>query len=164
MKKILKIYKVLLNTIVYTLIIFLTIYLLIVGYHKMIKKTNLVSINDYYIFQIVSGSMEDDYHIGDVIVAKEQDEYKIGDVITYEYEGSYITHRVHEVKDNMIITKGDANVSLDDAINKNDIIGKVIFKLTLLGFLIKHKFFIIFVIIMLYLIEYVLEKLIKKEK
>ena len=164
MKKLLKIYKVLLNTIVYTLIIFLTIYLLIVGYHKMIKKTNLVSINDYYIFQIVSGSMENDYHIGDVIVAKEQDEYKIGDVITYEYEGSYITHRVHEVKDNMIITKGDANVSLDDVINKKDIIGKVIFKLTLLGFLIKHKFFIIFVIIMLYLIEYVLEKLIKKEK
>lgn len=163
MKRLLKLFRVLINIVVYTLIIFLVIYLLIVGYHKFIKKTNLVSINDYYIFQIVSGSMEDDYHIGDVIVAKKQDNYKIGDVITYEHEGNYITHRVYDLTENTLITKGDANVSLDDAIEKEKVIGKVICKLTILGLLIKHKFFIIFVVIMLYLIDNVIEKIIKKE-
>ena len=164
MKTLLKIFRIIINIIVYTLIIFLAVYLLIVGYHKLIKKTNLVSFNNYYIFQIVSGSMETDYHRGDIIVAKEQSNYKVGDVITYEYKGSYITHRVHDIKDEKIITKGDANVSLDDEINKEDILGKVICKLTILGLLIKHKFFIIFVAIMLYLIDNVIEKLIKEKK
>ena len=118
MKKILKIFKILINIIIYFFIAVLAIYLLIVGYQKYIKKSNLIKINDYYLFQIASGSMEKNYHIGDCIVAKKQDDYKVGDVITYELDGFYITHRVHKIENDKIITKGDANKTLDDAINK----------------------------------------------
>ena len=162
MKKILKIFKILINIIIYFFIAVLAIYLLIVGYQKYIKKSNLIKINDYYLFQIASGSMEKNYHIGDCIVAKKQDDYKVGDVITYELDGFYITHRVHKIENDKIITKGDANKTLDDAINKKDIVGKVLFKLTILSFLIKYKYLIILVIIMLYILDNIIEKILKK--
>lgn len=163
MKKILKITKVIIDIVIYFIIAILALYVLLIGYHKFVKKSNLISIGDYYIFQIVSGSMESNYHVGDCIVAKKTDEYKVGDVITYEVDNNYITHRIYAVTGDSVITKGDANITVDDAVKKDDIVGKVLFKLTVLTFIIKYKFVIIGIIIMLYLLQQIIDKLKKEE-
>lgn len=152
MSKVLNIIKVLINIFIYSIIIVLTSFILLVGYQKIVKKSNLIKIKDYYIFQIASGSMEDDYHIGDVIVAKKKDNYKIGDVITYESDNYYITHRIYKINDDKIITKGDVNKTLDDQIDKSMVVGKVIKKLSILTFIINHKFLIILIILIIYIV------------
>ena len=49
---------------------------------------------------------------------------------------AYIETKSNKLSDNKIITKGDMNNMEDIPIVKNNIIGKVIFKTSLLGFII----------------------------
>ena len=68
---------------------------------------------------------------------------------------SYIAHRVIEVFDDGIITKGDANDTEDKKISKDDVVGPVIKVIKGLGnfltFLAKYKY-LFFVIIVLVII------------
>ena len=88
----------------------------------------------YYALAIASGSMSPKIKKGDiVIVEKVNSNYKKikkQDVIVYEYNGSIIVHRVHQIlKTNgeyYFYTKGDANSSIDNyAIDESMIIGVV---------------------------------------
>jgi len=158
MKLLKNLFKVIFNIITYFLIILLTLYLCLVVYQKVFQKSELLSFHNYYIFQIASSSMETDLHIGDYIVVEKTDDYKIGDVITFQVDGTYITHRIHEMNHDEIITKGDANDSLDDSIDKEDILGKVLFKATILSYVIKYKFIIIAFIISWFILDAVLKK------
>ena len=73
--------------------------------------------------------------INDVIIIKNNDDYKINDIITYQNDNEYVTHRIISINDNEIITKGDANNTQDEPITKDQIVGKLIYKIHTLGFI-----------------------------
>lgn len=155
MRKLKKFVKVFFDFIVYFLICILLLYLGLFIYQKLFNKSDLLTINDYYIFQIASSSMETDLHIGDYIVVLETDHYEVGDIITFKEDGVYITHRINKINGDNVITKGDANETLDDSISKEKVLGKVLFKLTILSFVIKYKYLIIAIILASFILEYV---------
>lgn len=98
------------------------------------------------ILTVESGSMEPSLSRGSLILINREDTYLINDIVTYKDElddGTQvlITHRIIESEstdnDVMYITKGDANDTKDlDPINSDMIIGKVIFFIPLLGFIV----------------------------
>lgn len=148
-----KILKIIFDIVIYFLIAVISLYLCLVIYQKVFMKSELLSINNYYIFQIASSSMETDLHVGDYILVLKTDDYKVGDIITYEENGVYITHRIHDIDGDNIIAKGDANDSLDDSISKSKVLGKVLFKLYVLTFVFKFKYIIIAIILSSFILE-----------
>lgn len=101
---------------------------------KILKK-DLTTINGYGILDVISGSMEPTIKVGDLIVINTKDQnINVGDVVTfYDVDMAFVTHRVVSINDDMMITKGDANDSLDDPIPLNNIVGKYVFKINGLG-------------------------------
>ena len=104
------------------------------------------------LYTIVSPSMEPFIKVYDVIIdrkIKENEELKIGDVITFysstlDTNGYTITHRIYDIKNvdgkTYYITKGDNNQSVDvGSITRENIVGKVVYKVTGLG---KIQFFL----------------------
>jgi signal peptidase I len=80
----------------------------------------------YTLFEIESGSMSPTINVNDMILVKLTDEIKKDDIITYKSDSSFITHRVIEVGETKLITKGDYNNSEDKIVAKTDVIGKVV--------------------------------------
>ncbi|MDY0142728.1 MAG: signal peptidase I [Bacteroidales bacterium] len=68
------------------------------------------------------------------------------DIIAIETGGIPVMHRIVEIKDGKITTKGDANESLDAPITYDKVIGKVIFSIPLIGFFVSSKY-VLFVLI-----------------
>ena len=79
--------------------------------------------------------MEPNIKVGETILIKNENKYKKGDIITYKYKNTYVTHRVVKIDKDSIITKGDANNTVDEAIKKSDVIGKMVTKLRVLSFI-----------------------------
>ncbi|MEM4572576.1 MAG: signal peptidase I [Zestosphaera sp.] len=76
---------------------------------------------------VVEGkSMEPLLWTGDVVVVYKSSEIRVGDVVIYESRGSYIIHRVIEVRSNCYRIKGDNNPIPDGCIPKELIAGKVL--------------------------------------
>jgi len=132
-----------------------------------------------FFLTVLSGSMQPDINAGDVVIVKSADPYeiKINDIITYKQinsdkQNQYVTHRVINisVKNNSFFykTKGDANDYPDlYQVNENDIIGKKIFTIPQLGFLINfiHQpigFFIFLIIPGFLIIGNEVKKIIKE--
>ena len=69
--------------------------------------------------------MEPYLKINDYILVQTKKEYKVNDVITYKIDDEYVTHRIVEINEDRITTKGDANNTEDESITYNNIIGKV---------------------------------------
>ena len=66
-----------------------------------------------------------------------KDKYLVNDVITYHAkDNTYVTHRIVDINQDTIITKGDANNTSDEPINEKDIIGKIVMKFSILGFIL----------------------------
>lgn len=109
---------------------------------------NKVSIGDYRMFTIVSGSMKPEYDIYDVVIVKKEkaEDIKVGDDVSYlGKEGTFndkiVTHRVIKVDNKNgeynYTTKGTANDVADPEISYNQIYGVVAYKPGLLSFLSK---------------------------
>jgi len=97
---------------------------------------NHTSIFGFRMYKVMTGSMEPNIHTSDTILIKKSGNYKKGDIVTYKDNNDYVTHRIVSVNEDNIITKGDANNTEDSPIKEKDIIGKVIFKMTMLSFLV----------------------------
>lgn len=100
---------------------------------------NEISLGDWSFFIVLSGSMEKEINIGDIVLVKkiEPRNLKEGDIISFEQKGETITHRIVEIQDKEIYTKGDNNNSLDiEPVNFNSVKGKVEYKIPKLGILI----------------------------
>ncbi len=110
-------------------IILLIIFIIVAYCYAQLKVFNYDYINfcGYTIFQVITGSMEDTIKIKDIVIVKLTNEVEENDIITYKYKDDFVTHRVIEINEKEIITKGDANTSKDDPITQNDIVGKVVF-------------------------------------
>ena len=150
--------KKIINIFTYLLVIILIICICDIFYNKFIRKNKLPLLFNYYIFNVVSGSMEDELHVGDYILIKKSNKYVVGDIVTYKKDNYYITHRIVSINGNKVITKGDANNTNDKEINIKDIIGKYVYKCMFIGFLIEYKFFIIGLLLIFYIIYLLIKK------
>lgn len=106
---------------------------------------NVSLFGGYHSYLVQSGSMEPNILIGDVVITHQQPVYYVGDAVTFNSPETnrIVTHRIAEVKEGQVkpfITKGDANREEDEAqIDNSDIIGKVIFVIPKLGWLINFS-------------------------
>ena len=85
------------------------------------------------VYKVASGSMEPYLKVDDLVFIKKSDDYYIDDIVTYKKEGNYITHRVTYIDDEYVITRGDTNNIEDEPISRDDVVGKVIFRVRLFG-------------------------------
>lgn len=77
---------------------------------------------------VLSGSMEPTYKVGSIIYYKKisQKELKDGDVITFTINNKMVSHRIVNIDNGLIETKGDANnVSDVNKIRYENVRGKV---------------------------------------
>ncbi len=86
------------------------------------------------VYRIGSGSMEPYLKVNDFIIIKKDDKYEVNDVITFKSDNQYITHRIVNIDGNVITTKGDNNNTNDESIDKDIIVGKLVFKFGFFGF------------------------------
>ena len=85
-------------------------------------------------YAIVTGSMEPAINRGDLVFIRHVDSFSVGDVVTYRKGRMIITHRVYQVLDNGVRTKGDANAEPDPYIVPyRDVLGRVVLRVPLLG-------------------------------
>ena len=116
---------------------------------------------------VLSGSMEPTYKIGTVIYYKQvpKEELKVGDIITFEIEkNELVSHRIYQVTDDYVVTKGDANNSPDNLeITYDKIKGRdTKYMLPYVGYyigFINRNLFLVPLVIVLLMIEFVLSNL-----
>lgn len=134
-----KIFKIIMDIILILLIIVLLGYL-------VLRVMNILTI-----YKVETGSMEDGIHAGDYILIITKKEYHKGDVVTYRKGKNFITHRIIEKNGDRVVTKGDANNTIDEAITVKDIVGSVIYSGGALNFVVDYKFVIAGLFISFYL-------------
>lgn len=122
-----------------TLIVCLILILLKVSYSKFIEKEYPVKLFGLAFLIVTTGSMEPEIKAGELIVIKESNEYKENEIVTFTDQDDFlVTHRIVELKDNSMITKGDNNNLLDGETLLKNIKGKVIFHSKILGFFVLY--------------------------
>lgn len=119
-----------------------------------VLKSDYVNIFGYTFFEVGSGSMSPTILSNDVIVVKLNENYQTNDIVTFRYGDSIVTHRIVKINGDKIITKGDANNIRDLSVNKDSMIGKVVFVWKKAG--IWRKVFINSRVIVLVIITFVL--------
>lgn len=118
--------------VLYRIFIFVVVFIIIVNLFSIFHA----SLFGFRLYRIATGSMVPYLNINDYILVKKSNDYKEGDVITYTSGETYVTHRIVSITDENIVTKGDANNTMDEPITKDNIIGKVVLKFGFLGFII----------------------------
>lgn len=121
---------------------FFIIAIFIIG--ALLLATLFKTPGNYQVKIVKSGSMEPAIKTGSIVVIKPSVEYKIGEIITFGKDDKRnvpTSHRIEAVRmvqgKMLYTTKGDANNSSDPKeISQNEIIGKVIFKLPYLGYVL----------------------------
>lgn len=119
---------------------------------------------------VISGSMEPTLNVGGILYYHEKDfdDFKVDDVIVYQLEDHIISHRVFDITENGIITKGDANNSYDNLlINKNQVLGEgTNWCIPLIGyyadFIYNHKY-LLFITLLIIIVDMISDKHKKKE-
>ena len=89
----------------------------------------------FQLFRVGSGSMEPILSVNDLVLVQKKEKYQIDDIITFKNNDAYVTHRIIEINGDNYLTKGDANNTVDDEIDKDAVIGKMIYKFMILGFI-----------------------------
>lgn len=119
-------------------ILFIIFLLISISYLFIIISPRVIK--DFYPFGIktaivLTGSMEPTLNINDFVIMKKPDKIKVNDIVSYKDKNSKneILHRVVKIKGNKITTKGDANNTEDEPINKNQVTGIYIGKVKCLG-------------------------------
>ncbi len=89
------------------------------------------------IVSVVSDSMEPILHRGDLLFVTGAGDFQVNDIVIYQRSDVQYTivHRIIEVQEDGYIIKGDNNPVPDSGIvKKEQIIGKVLFAVPLLGY------------------------------
>lgn len=93
--------------------------------------------------RVVSGSMDPTIKVGNYVIIKKCDNYKVDDIVTFvDRNDNVVTHRIKEINNDKVITKGDANNTIDDGISIKNVKGKVIYQFSDI-FKYKHKIILI---------------------
>lgn len=81
----------------------------------------------YTVFKTETGSMKNTIGIGDFVIVKIGKDVEYNDIITFKEKNTFITHRIIEINDENIVTKGDNNTAKDEPISRENVVGKVVF-------------------------------------
>lgn len=101
------------------------------------RSNALYNLTNVCTYTVLTGSMRPEINPGDVIIVKKIniEDANSGDIITFNKDEDVITHRVIEVKDKGITTKGDNNNVLDSGqVTSTSLIGKVILIVPKIGY------------------------------
>jgi signal peptidase len=104
----------------------------------------------YSVFRVSSGSMEPELSVGDVILSKKinANTLEIGDIITYngtegDYANKIITHKIVNIDNSgvekVFTTQGVANNTADPPVYESQVLGKMVYKVPVIGTL--YNFF-----------------------
>ena len=120
-----RIFKVIVD--ILTFLVFVALIIILVSKVKMmVNGSDYFDIFGYSFFNVGTGSMKPAINENDIVIIKSQKDYNEDDIVTFKSENAYITHRVISKRGDTFVTKGDANNAKDIAIEKKDIIGKVV--------------------------------------
>lgn len=135
------------------IILFLIVVLIEICYSKFVEKEYPVKLFGFSFLCVTTGSMEPTIDSGELIIIREKDKYLENDIVTYlDDDGFLITHRIVNINEDKMITKGDNNNLNDPEVQMKNIQGKVILHSKLLGFLVIYilkPLIFIYVIILL---------------
>lgn len=150
---------------------FISVLLIIILFIVLLCYAQLSIFNHEYIncagftvFHVITGSMAGTIEINDIVIEKITNEVDVDNIITYRSktndEVNFITHRIIDSKEDKWITKGDANNDQDDPVNKEDVVGKVIYIIhtSVWAKVLKDPKVIVASIIALALLGYLLKK------
>lgn len=143
-------------------------------------SNNKFTLGGYSIFTVVTKSMIPKYQVGDMLLARDVDvsSIKVGDDVVYmgrvgTFNGKIVTHQVVEIEDGSprkFHTKGINNMIEDPVVDGEQILGRVVTKLTILSLISKlisnqyGFFFIIFVPIVVLVFGIIIDLVNDKEK
>ena len=131
-----------------------------------IMKKDYANVFGYTYFVVATGSMSGSIEVNDIIFVKITKEAKVNDIITFKNkDGDLITHRLVSKDGDSYITKGDVNNVSDEAIDKSQVVGRVV-SVVSPSFIIKSIaiFLIIFILLALFNFDQIIEKYIIKEQ
>ncbi|MBQ7410810.1 MAG: signal peptidase I [Clostridia bacterium] len=135
------------------IILFLIVVLIEICYSKFVEKEYPVKLFGFSFLCVTTGSMEPTIDSGELIIIREKDKYLENDIVTYlDDDGFLITHRIVNINEGKLITKGDNNNLNDPEVQMENIQGKVILHSKLLGFFVIYilkPLIFIYVIILL---------------
>lgn len=98
--------------------------LIVVGLALFVKS-------EVTLLRVASGSMEPTLPTNSFINVDEEAGYEVGDIITFHADdGDLTTHRLVEIADDSLVTKGDANPTpdvWDEPVVASDVVGKVVY-------------------------------------
>ena len=103
----------------------------------------------YGVSVVLSGSMEDRLSVDDLVIIKATDDYKINDIVLYQDGNTLVIHRIIDIDGDTVTTKGDANNTADNPINKSQIKGVLVYDIAGLGAavsVLKHPVSIIIIL------------------
>lgn len=100
------------------------------------------SLTGYRILHVQSSSMDPMFSVGDaVLVDTSRRSVTAGDIVSYTDSGdggTVVSHRVVDVLDDGdLVTKGDANVALDDSVPAASVVGLVTHRLPYAGIILQ---------------------------
>ena len=95
---------------------------------------------NYKFYNVSSNSMSPTIKSGDLVIVKNKNNYNVDDIIVFNADlNSIVTHRIINISDSTIITKGDNNYANDLPITKDKIIGKVVKIIPVINYpLVRH--------------------------
>ena len=132
MKKVIKV----LGNLLFVIAVFSLLVGLLTGLSS--KSEKVYDVIKFRSYIIVTPSMKPTINPGDMILVKKTDIDKLekGDIITFNKDNIVATHRIEEIDGDSIITKGDNNNLEDTPINKSDVIGRFVFSIPKIGYII----------------------------
>ena len=169
-------------SVIFKVLIWLCLIAFVISVLMQRVSNNKLSILNFRMFTVVSGSMKPKYDIGDVLIAKEikPENIKVGDTISYQgtvnsFKDKVVTHQVVgiETVDGKYYfrTKGLANLVEDPIVSAEQVYGKVIYKSFIISFVYKIVstsigFYAFIIIPIMYIItsEIISTLLVKEEK
>ena len=84
---------------------------------------------------VLSGSMEPALSVGDLLIFAEAKEYAPGDVVVYQSGRTPVVHRIIDIQDQTVTTRGDANNAADRPFDLGLVKGRVLAAIPLVGYL-----------------------------
>lgn len=108
-------------------------------YQRNINDSRFPMVLGYGYAVVVSGSMEPTLSRGDLVIVHAESTYEKNDILTFIQAGDNrtTTHRLIGHENNQFITQGDANNTADPPITDEQIFGKVVSTLPLIGYMIQ---------------------------
>lgn len=90
-----------------------------------------ISRNEFLTFQNFNGLSR-----GDLLLVVKPADLAVGDIVIYQRNGNGVTivHRIVEADASKVVTKGDNNAAADQPIGRQDVQGKVVFAVPVLGY------------------------------